>query len=102
MPQKSHAARLSDRIDRAAAQVNSLQKVDHVIFRYPTKVVPVHDGIMVKELRTGALLESLSGIRLDKAVKVPQIYRDADTQELVIGSYRFPIHGGPIDSYSLA
>jgi hypothetical protein len=32
----------------------------------------------------------------------PPMYRDGDSMELIVGSRRYPIHGGVVESYELA
>lgn len=70
--------------------------VGRVIFRERVQI----DGIgPMKVLIAGALVKADP---YSAEVKCPPMYRDSDTQELVIGEDRFPLASGLIESYRLA
>jgi hypothetical protein len=55
-------------------------------------------GIRVTELTAGEIL-AFPGAG---DVEVPPLFRDSETQELLVGSRRYPLAGGLVASYELA
>jgi hypothetical protein len=70
-----------------------------VIFKRPVEI----PGLGTQKRLVAGTEQYVNGTILSsKLVKVPAMYRDPDTQELVIGGRRYPLSGGDVESYELA
>ncbi len=77
---------------------SSVRPVAYVRFNRP---VDVPGFGLQRELTSGGETRA-HGNPIGVPLTVPAMFRDGDTQELVIGRRRYPLAGGLIESYELA